>query len=101
MTLKRMVDGGMTRERANAGCAWLIDAEVDIIIDFIVEMSHRGFPLSHKRLKEHVDSVCSAHLGAEFPEKGVGANWTYRFSQKYSDWIKISRSQPLEDKRGR
>jgi hypothetical protein len=31
MTLKRLVDGGMTRERANANRAWLTDAEVDIV----------------------------------------------------------------------
>jgi hypothetical protein len=101
MTLKCLSDGGMSRERANAERAWLLDSEVDIVIDFVVEMAHRGFPLSHKRLKEHVDSICSARLGAEFPAKGVGLNWTYRFSQKYAERIKISRSRPLEDKRGR
>ena len=101
MTLKRLSDGGMTRERANAERTWLLDSEVDIVIDFIVEMAHRGFPLSHKRLKEHVDSICSARLGANFPAKGVGINWTYRFSQKYAERIKISQSRPLEDKRGR
>src|SRR5271168_3116481 len=64
-------------------------------------MAHRGFPLSHERLKEHVDDICSARLGAAFPVKGVGVNWTYRFSKKDSERIKITRSQLLEDKRGR
>jgi hypothetical protein len=101
MTLKRHVAGGMTRERANEGRSWLTDSEVDIVIDFINEMAHRGFPLSHKRLKEHVDDICSARLGASFPVNGVGENWTYRFSKKYSERIKVARSRPLEDKRGR
>jgi len=63
-------------------------------------MAHRGFPLSHQRLKEHVNDICSACLGASFPVKGIGLNWTYRFSKKYSERIKIARSRPLEDKRG-
>ena len=100
-TLKRHVAGGMSRERASADRSWLTDSEVDIVIDFINEMVHRGFPLSHAWLKEHVDDICSARLGASFPIKGVGENWTYRFSKKYSERIKISHSRPLEDKRGR
>jgi len=64
-------------------------------------MAHCGFPLSHKRLKEYVNDICSACLGASFPVTGVGVNWTYHFSQKYSEQIKIAHSQPLEDKQGR
>ena len=90
MTLKCLSDGGMSREWANTEQAWLLDSEADIVIDFIVEMAHWGFPLSHKRLKEHVDSICSACLSAEFPAKGVSLNWTYQFSQKHAERIKIS-----------
>ena len=90
MTVKCLSDGGMSCEWANAERAWLLDSEANIVINFIVEMDHWGFPLSHKWLKEHVDSICSAHLGAEFSAKGVGLNWTYRFSQKHAEQIKIS-----------
>ena len=69
-TLKRHVDGGMTRERANAARSWLTDSEADIIIDFINEMAHRGFPLSHMQLKEHVDDICSARLGGTAKREG-------------------------------
>lgn len=100
MTLKRLADGGLSREKANEARSWLLPAEVDVVIDFIIEMAHRGFPLSHRRLKEHVDIVCRARLGKKFPASGVGINWTYRFSKKYTERIKISRSRPLEDKRG-
>jgi hypothetical protein len=101
MTLKHLADGGLSREQANEARAWLLPAEVDVVIEFIIEMAHRGFPLSHRRLKEHVDIICRARLGNEFPELGVGANWTYCFSKKYAERIKISQSRPLEDKRGR
>jgi hypothetical protein len=36
-----------------------------------------------------------------FPISGVGINWTYHFSQKHTNRIKISRSRALEDKHGR
>ena len=101
MTLNRLVAGGMTRERANENRRWLSNGEEDIVIGFIVEIANRGFPLSHRRLKEHVDSICRARLGNKFPKNGVGLNWTYRFSQRNSERIKIVRSQPLEDKHGR
>jgi hypothetical protein len=81
--------------------AWLTDAETDVVINFIIEMGDRGFPLSHRRLKEHVDMLCRSRLGDAFPEKGVGINWTYRFAMKYRDRLKLSDSRPLEDKRGR
>jgi hypothetical protein len=48
MTLKRLAAGGMTREKANTNRRWLTDPEEDIVIDFIVEMADRGFPLSHR-----------------------------------------------------
>jgi len=100
MTLKQHVGGGMMHERANAEWSWLTNSEVTIIINFINEMAHRGFPLSHERLKEHVNDICSARLGPAFPVQGVGVNWTYRFSKKHSEQIKIARSWLLEDKQG-
>jgi hypothetical protein len=101
MTLKCLAAGGMTREKANVNLRWLTDSEEDIVIDFISEMANCRFPLSHKRLKEHVDTICKARLGSTFPAKGVGENWTYRFAQINAERIKISRSQPLKDKCGR
>lgn len=101
MTLKRLVDGGKTRQQINAERRWLSEGEEDIVIEFIAEMADRGFPLSHARLKEHVDSICRARLEDTFPVAGVGQNWTYRFAQRNSEKIKIARSRPLEDKRGR
>lgn len=64
-------------------------------------MGTHGFPYSHKWTKEVVDMVCTARLGDDFPEKGVGINWTYRFGKRQAHWIKMSKSRPLEDKRAR
>ncbi|KII85726.1 hypothetical protein PLICRDRAFT_145598, partial [Plicaturopsis crispa FD-325 SS-3] len=64
-------------------------------------MGNRGFPLSHRRLKEHVDEICRARLGSKFPATGVGKNWTHRFAEKHSERIRVSWSRPLDSKRGR
>jgi hypothetical protein len=100
-TLMRLAGGGKTRAQSNAEGCWLSDAEVDVVITFIGEIGNRGFPLSHRRLKEHVDSICRARLGDLFPVGGVGKNWTDRFVEKHSEAIKMSWSRPLGTKCGR
>jgi len=101
-TLGRLADGGRNREEANEHRCWLTPIEEDIIATFSIEMGARSFPLSHRRLKEHVDRIARARLGStKFPDKGVGKNWTARFMLRLSDRLKMADSRPLEDKRGR
>jgi len=100
-TLGRLADGGRNQEEANEHRRWLTPTEEDIIVTFAIEMGARGFPLSHRRLKEHVDQIACAQLGSKFPTQGVGKNWTARFMLWVSDHIKMADSRPLEDKRGR
>lgn len=100
-TLIRRIKGQPTRADRAEAQSWLREGEVDIIIGFVREMEQRGFPLSHRRLKEHVDEILRARLGAQFPKEGVGRNWTARFVEKYSDRLKTTWSRPLETKRGR
>jgi hypothetical protein len=62
-------DGGRNREEANEHRRWLTSIEEDIIVTFTIEMGARGFPLSHRRLKEHVDRIARARLGStKFPD---------------------------------
>lgn len=61
-----------------------------VLIDFIGEIGNHGFPLSHRRLKEHVDEILRARLGTDFPKGGVGVNWTTCFVEKHSNEIKVS-----------
>lgn len=100
-TLNRYVDGGKTRQEANGDRAWLTPGEEEVVITFILEMARRGFPLSHQRLKEHVDMIARERWGDRFPESGVGKNWTARFLTKHGDRLKTLSSRPLEDKRGK
>ncbi|EIW54949.1 uncharacterized protein TRAVEDRAFT_82237, partial [Trametes versicolor FP-101664 SS1] len=69
----------------NAEKRWLTDGEEEVVVEFTIDTALRGFPLSHQRLKEHVDSICKARLGNEFPTGGIGKEWTYRFVERHSD----------------
>jgi len=100
-TLCRLADGGHTREQANDHRRWLTPIEESIVANFLIEMASQGWPESHRRIKEHVDRIARARLGAQFPSIGVGKNWTARFMLRHSDQIKMADSRPLEDKRGR
>ncbi|KAJ3493097.1 hypothetical protein NLJ89_g11092 [Agrocybe chaxingu] len=100
MTLSQLADGGLTQVQANATRSWLSKGEEDVVVEFILDMAAHGWPLSHRRLKEHVDMICHACKHKNFPVEGVGQNWTTRFVQRHSDRLKMKDSRPLEDKRG-
>lgn len=100
-TLTRLASGGRSRAEADARKSWLTQEEIDVVSDYIIETANRGFPLSHRRLKEHVNEICRARLGSSFPVTGVGKNWTQRFVERHSSRLKTSWSHPLETKRGR
>jgi hypothetical protein len=100
-TLTRLASGGKSKAVSNADRAWLTKEEEKVVVSYIIEMGNRGFPLSHRRLKEHVDTICKARLPTAFPATGVGKKWTNRFAEKHSEEIKLSWSRPLEMKRGR
>jgi len=100
-TLTRLADGGRCKAKANAAKGWLMEEEEQVVVDYIIETGNRGFPLSHKRLKEHVDEICQARHTKNFLAGGVGKKWTHRFVEKHSDHIKTSWARALESKCGR
>lgn len=99
-TMIRLANGGRTRTQANAARTWISKEEENVLIDYIIEVGNRGFPLSHKRLKEHVDEILCARLGDSFPAEGIGHNWTARFVAKHSKHIQMGYARPLESKWG-
>ncbi|RPD71537.1 hypothetical protein L226DRAFT_429864, partial [Lentinus tigrinus ALCF2SS1-7] len=52
---------------------WLLEAEANHVVEYVIQLADRGFPLSHRRLKEVVDDLLQKRLGPDFP--GVGQNW--------------------------
>lgn len=100
-TVRRRAAGRLSRTQASQTREWLLPNEVEIVIRHILKSADQGFPLSHRRLKEDVDRIVRARMGADFPEEGVGKNWTRRFVEKHDDQIKTAWSTPLETKRAK
>jgi hypothetical protein len=88
-TVIRRLNGGQSCQEANSeNHAWLTTAE-------------EGFPLTHKTLKLHVDTLLQARLGNAFPETGVGHNWTDRFTTCHANRVAQYWSSSLDTARGR
>ncbi|EPS96425.1 hypothetical protein FOMPIDRAFT_1082667, partial [Fomitopsis schrenkii] len=86
-TIIRGAHGTQSRAESNESRGWLTAEETDVVLEYIIELGQRGFPLSHRRLKEHVDEILEARLGSTFLATGVGKKWTSRFVEKHSDRI--------------
>lgn len=61
------------------------DQEEEVLINEVIYWAERGFPLDHRRLKEHADEIARARHGDKFPEGGVGKCWTRRFVSDHND----------------
>ncbi|KZP02153.1 hypothetical protein FIBSPDRAFT_689284, partial [Athelia psychrophila] len=57
-------------------------------------------PLSHRRLKEHVDEIMRERLGKAYPAEGVGRNWTSQFVERNHLKLKTYNPKSLEGARG-
>ncbi|TFK16752.1 hypothetical protein FA15DRAFT_569600, partial [Coprinopsis marcescibilis] len=95
-TLRNLINGGTSIQDFNATKCWLTLEEIEEVIDATLEFAAWGQPLSHVRLKEHVDAICRARLGKNFPPGGVGDRWTQRFVEKYSDRLQLYRLRSLD-----
>jgi hypothetical protein len=99
--LARLSNGGQSLTEANRKKSWLTDVEQDLLIQFVLELAHRGFPLSPTRLREHSEYILRARLGDSFPEEGLGKNWAMQFITKHHDRLGMYWSSPLDGSRGR
>ncbi|KAJ7179995.1 hypothetical protein C8R43DRAFT_848834, partial [Mycena crocata] len=69
------------------------------VVSFAISLADRGFPLSHCRLKEHVDEIARARWGAKFPVDGVGKQWTKKFVSDHPDRLGTYWSRALDKSR--
>ncbi|RPD67635.1 hypothetical protein L226DRAFT_445447, partial [Lentinus tigrinus ALCF2SS1-7] len=84
-TVLARANGRQSIRTFNTEKRWLSVAEEDAVVDFVIDTAQHGFPLSHRRLKEHVDTILRGRLGDRFPEGGVGRQWTQRFVERHHD----------------
>jgi hypothetical protein len=102
VTLKRQLEGGRSCQQANEdNNAWLTPEEEENVVAYCLELAAWGFPLVHKTLKFHVDSILQAWLQNTFPKTGVGKNWTERFLNRHVGCLGTYWSSTLDTKRGR
>ncbi|KIK80086.1 hypothetical protein PAXRUDRAFT_44772, partial [Paxillus rubicundulus Ve08.2h10] len=102
VTLKRRLEGGRSCQQANEeNYGWLTVEEEESVVEYCLELAARGFPLTHKSLKHHVDSLLHARLANAFPETGVGKNWTDRFLERHAEQLGKYWSSSLDTNRGR
>ncbi|KIK74542.1 hypothetical protein PAXRUDRAFT_77320, partial [Paxillus rubicundulus Ve08.2h10] len=66
--------------------AWL-KPEEEMVVAYCIKLAIRAFPLNHRVLKTHVDSILNTRIGASFPKEGVGKSWTQRFLERHSDCL--------------
>ncbi|KAI0372544.1 hypothetical protein BV20DRAFT_902031, partial [Pilatotrama ljubarskyi] len=86
-TVLERAKGRVSIRDFNGEKAWLTRDEEEVVVAFAIDTALRGFPLNHRRLKEHVDEICSAKLGDAFPPTGVGKEWTHRFLERHSEQL--------------
>ncbi|KIK94277.1 hypothetical protein PAXRUDRAFT_143223, partial [Paxillus rubicundulus Ve08.2h10] len=102
ITLKRRLEGGRSCQQANEeNHGWLTcEEEEKNIIKYCPELAERGFPLTHKTLKHHVDTLLHAQFGAALPESRVGKKWMDRFLHCHADGLHKYWSSVLDTKWG-
>ncbi|TFK19804.1 hypothetical protein FA15DRAFT_555840, partial [Coprinopsis marcescibilis] len=84
-TVAARAAGRKSRKEAAQAQEWLLPEEAELVIKHVTQCADQGFSLTHRRLKEDVDQILGARLGDDFPEEGIGKNWTHRFVERNSD----------------
>jgi hypothetical protein len=97
-TILRHYNGGRTMSDFNSSKSFLNNEEQEEILGYLALMSARGFPLTHRRLREVIDSIIK-NRDPEF--KGVGKKYTSRFVKAHADRISSYWTSPLDDCRAR
>ena len=101
-TVGRCLGGGRSSAEFNIEAnAWLTAEEEEQVVRYCLELANRGFPLTHKTLKQHVDTMVQTKNVESFPEHGVGKNWTHRLLVRHSSRLQKYWSAPLDSACGR
>ncbi|PIL26583.1 centromere protein B [Ganoderma sinense ZZ0214-1] len=100
-TITNRANGMRSAREVGEEKRWLSVGEEEQVIAFAIDTAKRGFPLNHRRLKEHVDMICRARNARGFPEGGVGVSWTSRFLTRHSDRLRPYWSHSLDNSRAR
>ena len=81
-----------------SGSALMTREQEEELVSYVIEVADRGFPLTHKRLRECADKILRT-TDPSFP--GVGVNWTDRFLERHRNQLHTYWSRSLESARGK
>lgn len=93
--LSRLVHGQPTMAEFNVEKQLLTRAEELTIVEFLVGMGKRGFPLTHRMIYEKAARVLEIKSGHPVE---LGEQWVYRFLQRHPR-LGVYRATPLERSR--
>ncbi|KAF8597404.1 hypothetical protein BDV93DRAFT_397164, partial [Ceratobasidium sp. AG-I] len=68
-----------------------------VVVEYAVELANRGFPLSLRRLEEHVNEIIRKRIPSF---RGVGKNFAARFVEEHHEALSMYWTRPLEGKCG-
>ncbi|KAF8594872.1 hypothetical protein BDV93DRAFT_409977, partial [Ceratobasidium sp. AG-I] len=83
-TIQRHYRGSRSMSEFSSSKGHLNEEEQEQVLTYLETMSARGFPLTHRRLRETIDSIIK-NRDPSFT--GVGKNFTHRFVVAHSDRI--------------
>lgn len=92
-TLGRLLRGGVSLSEHNAKKRHLTPNEERVLLDFTKDQAKRGFPLSHRLLRERANAILRTRKGITF---SVGRSWVSRFLSTHSDEISVYWSRSLD-----
>lgn len=100
-TLHDRLKGGRSHAEAHEKRRWLNDEETEVLINEVIYWADCGFPLDHRRLKEHTDAIACARHGDTFPDEGVGKCWTEHFVSDHSNRLGTYWTHSMDHSRAR
>ncbi|KIO19766.1 hypothetical protein M407DRAFT_49660, partial [Tulasnella calospora MUT 4182] len=92
-TLHRLLNGGISFSDFNASKRHLTPAENRILLGFTEDQAKRGFPLSHRKLKDRANAILQLRKGPNFM---VGTAWVSRWLETHSNAISVYWSKGLD-----
>lgn len=78
-TLVSHSKGKPTISKFNGTKQLLTSEEENVMVNYVIEMAERGFPLSPRRLREHAIQILHKRLGSLAPENGLSKDWATDF----------------------
>jgi hypothetical protein len=97
-TVSRRVKGkGKSILEFNAEKQKLTPTKENILVEFILESAHHGFPMENSEMKMTADAILMSKFGPDC--ELVGESWVYNFKDRHSKKLQTFWSSPVDSQR--